>query len=120
MSTLNVPTNTGSKPLSRSSSHSSLHKAVEHEDDLRSVSRRNSESHASPEGVSTTAASAKITSDGPAEKLMQQYHHTGKLNGPTDFHTLQHYLGLYVLAKKADMEPLQNKGKTPKRCSEQS
>lgn len=32
------------------------------------------------------------------------------LGGPHDFHSLQHYLDLYVLAKKNDNEELQNKG----------
>ena len=32
----------------------------------------------------------------------------GKLNGPHDFHSLAHYLGLYVLARKFEMEGLQN------------
>ncbi|CZT17481.1 uncharacterized protein RCC_03315 [Ramularia collo-cygni] len=31
------------------------------------------------------------------------------LGGPTDFHTFQHYLDLYVLAKKSNIEELQNK-----------
>lgn len=35
-----------------------------------------------------------------------------KLPGPHDFHSLQHYLGLYVLAKKFQMEPLENQGRS--------
>lgn len=38
----------------------------------------------------------------------------GKLAGPHDFHSLQHYLGLYVLARKFDIEALQNQGKHPR------
>lgn len=34
----------------------------------------------------------------------------GKLAGPHDFHSLQHYLGLYCLAKKFEMEVLENQG----------
>lgn len=34
----------------------------------------------------------------------------GKLNGPSDFHSLAHYLGLYVLAKKFQIESLENEG----------
>ena len=33
------------------------------------------------------------------------------LGGPTDFHSTQHYLGLYVLAQKFQCEALENKGK---------
>lgn len=32
----------------------------------------------------------------------------GKLHGPHDFHSLQHYLSLYVLARKLEIEGLQN------------
>lgn len=32
----------------------------------------------------------------------------GKLHGPHDFHSLQHYLALYVLARKLEIEGLQN------------
>ena len=34
----------------------------------------------------------------------------GHLNGPHDFHSLAHYLGLYVLAKKFEIEGLENQG----------
>ena len=34
----------------------------------------------------------------------------GKLSGPHDFHSLAHYLGLYVLARKFEMEGLENQG----------
>lgn len=34
----------------------------------------------------------------------------GKLNGPSDFHSLAHYLSLYVLAKKFQIESLENQG----------
>jgi hypothetical protein len=33
-----------------------------------------------------------------------------KLAGPDDFHSLHHYLGLYVLARKFEIEVLQNDG----------
>lgn len=45
--------------------------------------------------------------------LMKHWLEDGhKLVGPHDFHTLQHYLGLYVLAKKFQMEPLENQGQS--------
>lgn len=43
--------------------------------------------------------------------LMKRWLEDGhKLSGPYDFHSLQHYLGLYVLARKFQMEPLENQG----------
>ena len=35
----------------------------------------------------------------------------GHLNGPHDFHSLAHYLSLYVLARKFGIEDLENQGK---------
>jgi hypothetical protein len=34
----------------------------------------------------------------------------GKLHGPHDFHSFAHYLSLYVLAKKFQIETLENQG----------
>lgn len=36
----------------------------------------------------------------------------GKLAGPHDFHSLQHYLALYVLARKLEIEGLQNQSES--------
>lgn len=36
----------------------------------------------------------------------------GHLNGPHDFHSLAHYLGLYVLARKFEIESLENQGRS--------
>jgi hypothetical protein len=36
--------------------------------------------------------------------------HDHKLAGPHDFHSLQHYLSLYVLARKFEIEDLENQG----------
>ena len=48
------------------------------------------------------------------ELAMALFHHWlddgGKLAGPHDFHSLQHYLGLYVLARKFEIEVLENQG----------
>lgn len=37
----------------------------------------------------------------------------GQLRGPHDFHSLAHYLSLYAMALKFEMEELQNQGRTP-------
>lgn len=34
----------------------------------------------------------------------------GKLHGPTDFHSVHHYLCLYAMGQKWDVEPLCNNG----------
>lgn len=34
----------------------------------------------------------------------------GRLAGPSDFHSTQHYLGLYILARKFGIEKLENQG----------
>lgn len=39
----------------------------------------------------------------------------GLLHGPQDFHTFQHYLGLYVLAQEFGVEVLCNTGQSPDR-----
>lgn len=43
--------------------------------------------------------------------LFLRWIQTSKLQGPYDFHSLAHYLSLYVLAKKFEIETLENKGK---------
>ena len=40
----------------------------------------------------------------------------GKLYGPHDFHSLAHYLSLYVLAKKFQIEGLENQGMLMMAC----
>lgn len=35
----------------------------------------------------------------------------GKLHGPHDFHSLNHYLNLFVIARKLEIEGLQNQGR---------
>lgn len=40
-----------------------------------------------------------------------------KLNGPTDFHSTQHYLGLYVLGRMWGCESLENEGSSAHHCS---
>lgn len=44
--------------------------------------------------------------------LFVRWLYGGSLNGPKDFHTMQHYLCLYVLAHRFDVEPLCNNGKS--------
>ena len=52
--------------------------------------------------------------DEPGMGLFMHWLQTGgKLNGPHDFHSLAHYLSLYVLALKFEIEGLQNQGKSP-------
>lgn len=36
----------------------------------------------------------------------------GNLHGPHDFHSLAHYLSLYVMARKFEIEPLENQGES--------
>lgn len=55
--------------------------------------------------MSTTASNSVCTA-----LLKRWTDNHDSLGGPTDFHSLQHYLELYVLAKKSNMEELQNKG----------
>lgn len=46
-----------------------------------------------------------------AMALFQHWLHSdGRLAGPYDFHSLHHYLGLYVLARKFEVEALENQG----------
>jgi hypothetical protein len=40
----------------------------------------------------------------------QWLEHDHQLAGPHDFHSLQHYLSLYVLARKFEIEHLENQG----------
>ena len=40
--------------------------------------------------------------------LFNRWLYGAKLTGPTDFHTMQHYLGLYVLASRFQIEKLEN------------
>lgn len=42
--------------------------------------------------------------------LFVRWLYNGRLHGPNDFHTMQHYLGLYVLAHRFDIEVLCNNG----------
>jgi hypothetical protein len=42
--------------------------------------------------------------------FMQWLHSNGHLQGPHDFHSLAHYLSLYVLARQFEMEGLENQG----------
>ena len=42
--------------------------------------------------------------------FMQWMHSNGHLQGPHDFHSLAHYLSLYVLARQFEMEGLENQG----------
>lgn len=52
--------------------------------------------------------------DEPGMGLFMHWLQTGgKLNGPHDFHILAHYLSLYVLALRFEIEGLQNQGKSP-------
>jgi len=40
--------------------------------------------------------------------LFVRYIYGAKLSGPSDFHTMQHYVGLYCLARQFEIEPLAN------------
>jgi len=42
--------------------------------------------------------------------LFVRWVYGGVLQGPHDFHSFQHYLSLYVLAHRFDIEPLCNNG----------
>lgn len=42
--------------------------------------------------------------------LFVRWLYGGQLYGPRDFHSMQHYLSLYVLAHRFDVEPLCNTG----------
>lgn len=44
--------------------------------------------------------------------LFVRWAYGGKLHGPTDFHTMQHYVGLYVIALGLEVEGLQNNGQS--------
>jgi len=70
-----------------------------------------------PEILTTTNASSNAQLRGPfvyeeldefAFKLFVGWMYNGKLEGPTDFHSLHHYLGLYIIAMKFQIEALKN------------
>lgn len=42
--------------------------------------------------------------------LFVRWLYGGALHGPQDFHTMQHYMSLYILAHRFDVEPLCNIG----------
>lgn len=46
-----------------------------------------------------------------AAALLIRWLYGGKLHGPSDFHSLQHYLCLYVMGQKWDSEALCNDSK---------
>lgn len=48
------------------------------------------------------------TADEVAMSLLQRWLLGEKLGGPNDFHSFQHWLGLYVLARKFEVEALEN------------
>jgi hypothetical protein len=50
--------------------------------------------------------------------LLSRWLHGGKLQGPYDFHSVQHYLGLYVIGQTWDIEALCNDSKYTSRSIE--
>jgi len=70
-----------------------------------------------PEILTTTNATSQAQLRGPfvyeqlddfAFKLFVGWMYDGKLQGPTDFHSLHHYLGLYIIATNFQVESLKN------------
>lgn len=70
-----------------------------------------------PEILTTTNATSNAQLRGPfvyeqldefAFALFVRWMYDGKLAGPSDFHSLHHYLGLYVIATNFQIEGLQN------------
>jgi len=45
-----------------------------------------------------------------AAALFVRWLYGGELHGPQDFHSFQHYLSLYVLAQRFEVEALSNNG----------
>ena len=69
-----------------------------------------------PEDASKAQAADATTFEDLDEFAMGLFLHwltaDNKLNGPSDFHSLAHYLSLYVLARKFEVEGLENQGAT--------
>lgn len=68
------------------------------------------------DGADVQASTPRITFEDLDEFGMGLFMHwlqsQGQLHGPHDFHSLAHYLSLYVVARKFEVEPLENQGTT--------